>query len=74
MFEKMKSLPARVGTAVMVSVATPMAMAQTDYSTLTGAVDWSDVGAALLAVGAAIIGIIVVFKGIKLVTRAVKGA
>lgn len=59
-----------IGTAL----TTGTALAQTDYSTLTDAVDWSDVSVALLAVGAAIVTIMVVFKGIKLVVRAVKGA
>lgn len=45
-----------------------------DYSSLTAAVDWSSVSTSLLAVGVAIIGVMVVFKGIKLITRAVKGA
>lgn len=56
------------------TLAPTMALAQTDYSGLADAVDWTDVGTALLAVGAAIIGIMVVFKGIKLVVRAVKSA
>lgn len=64
----------KYGIGATLAAASPLAMAQTDYSTLTDAVDWTDVGTALLAVGAAIIGIFVVFKGIKLVTRAVKGA
>lgn len=55
-------------------LATIAGSAMADYATLAGAVDWSDVGAALFAVGAAIIGIMVVFKGIKLVTKAVKSA
>lgn len=63
---------AAVGTAA--ALAPTMALAATDYSSLTDAVDWSDVGAALLAVGAAIVGVMVVFKGIKLVVRAVKSA
>lgn len=57
--------------------AAPAAFAQstgTDYSSLTSAVNWSSVGTALLAVGGAIIGIMVVMKGIKLVVRMVKGA
>ena len=61
-----------VGTALMGLAGS--ALAQTDYSALTSAVDWSDVGTALLAVGGAIIAIFVVMKGIKLVTRMVKGA
>lgn len=55
-------------------VASGVASAQSDYSTLTGAVDWSDVGAAILTVFAAIVGVLVVFKGGKLILRAVRGA
>ena len=72
--QKFRTKLAAAGTAVVAATAAPMAMAQTDYSSLTTAVDWSDVGASLVAVGAAIIGIFVVFKGVKLVTRAVKSA
>lgn len=57
-------------------LAAPAVMAQTTtpYDGLTAAVDWSDVGTSLVAVGVAVIGIFVVFKGIKLVVRMVKGA
>lgn len=61
--------------AVVASMAaTSPVLAQGTYDSLTTAVDWSDVAAGLLAVGAAIIGIMVTFKGIKLITRAVKSA
>lgn len=44
-----------------------------DYSALTP--DWAtDVGPQLLAVGGAIVGILVVFSGVKLVIRQVRGA
>jgi|TARA_R110002124_G_scaffold178164_1_gene346052 hypothetical protein len=72
--ENLKNRAAKIGTAVIAATASPLALAQTDYSSLTTAVDWSDVGTSLIAVGAAIIGIFVVMKGVKLVTRMVKGA
>lgn len=72
--ENLKNRAAKIGTAVIAATASPLALAQTDYSSLTTAVDWSNVGASLIAVGAAIIGIFVVMKGVKLVTRMVKGA
>ena len=72
-----KKYGARISAAAA-AVAAPLvattAQAVTDYSSITDAVDWTDVGTALLAVGAAIVGITVVMKGIKLVTRSVKGA
>lgn len=74
MFQKVKGVAARCGTAIVAVSAAPVAMAQTAYDPLVTSVDWSDVQTALLAVGGAIIAIFVVFKGIKLVTRAVKGA
>ena len=64
----------RAAVAGGLALAGSTAMAQGTYDGLTTAVDWSDVGTGLLAVGTAIIGIMVTFKGIKLITRAVKGA
>ncbi len=71
-----KKLSAYLGVAVasMVSLFAVPASAQTDYSSLTGAVDWGTVGAALLSVGVAVVGIIVVMKGIGFVVRAVRRA
>lgn len=78
MFQKLKDASAKLGAVGSVGLATalvPMAShAQTDYTSLTAAVDWSAVGTALMAVGVAIIGVFVIFKGIKLVIKAVKGA
>lgn len=71
---KLQNTAAKIGTAATLGLASIAAHAQTDYSELTGSVDWSDVGTSLLAVGAAVIGITVVFKGIKLVVRMVRGA
>lgn len=70
---------AMLGHAKRIAIVTGLALMASnanaaDYSTLTAAVDWEDVGTALLAVGAAIIGIVVTFKGIKLVVKAVRGA
>lgn len=67
---------AKVGAAVGLGLASLAANAQStgvDYSSLTTAVDWTSVGTALLAVGGAVIAIAVVFKGIKLVIRMVRG-
>lgn len=66
---------ARAGTAAAVAlVASGSASAQSQYDTLTSAVSWTDVGAAILTVFAAIVGVIVVFKGGKMVVNAVRGA
>lgn len=45
-----------------------------DLTTLTAAVDFTDVGTALVAVGAAIAAIYVGWKGVKLVLRGIRGA
>lgn len=62
--------------ATLLVIAAPAAMAQTgpDYSVLTDAVDWSTIGALILTVFAAIAGVIVVFKGGKMVLKAIRGA
>lgn len=39
----------------------------TDYSVITSAVDWSSVGAAILAIAALLAGVLVVKKGAKMV-------
>lgn len=60
---------ASAGTALVPSTASAQ-----DYAALSGAVDWADVGTALFSVGVAIVGIVVIFKGIKMVVRAVRSA
>ena len=62
-------------TCASVILAGP-AMAQstsTDYSTLTGAVDFDTVKTALLAVAAVVVGVYVAIKGIKFVISAIRG-
>lgn len=60
---------AAVGTAV--AFAPTMALA--DYSTLTDAVDWTDVGVAIFAVAAAVAGILVIRRGVGMVLGAIAG-
>lgn len=43
------------------------AEAQTNYASLTSAVDWSTAITALMAVGALLVGVLVVKKGIRFV-------
>jgi hypothetical protein len=45
-----------------------------DLSTLSAAVDFGTVVTAVLAVGAAIVGVYLAWKGVKIVIGAVKGA
>lgn len=45
-----------------------------DYSTLTGAVDFSSTTTAVLTVAAALIVVYVTFKGAKLIMSAVRGS
>jgi hypothetical protein len=45
-----------------------------DLTTLTTAVDFSTVTAGVLLVGAAIIGVYLAYKGVKIVVSAVRGA
>lgn len=45
-----------------------------DYSTLVSAVDFSSVMTSALTVGALAAGVYVLFKGIKLVIRVIRGA
>jgi len=52
-----------------IGVATPP-----DFTALTGAVDFSTVGTAVLAIAALIVVPLVTWKGAKMVLRAIKGA
>lgn len=62
-------------SGVVVAVASGSAMAAgPDLSTLTTAVDFGTVTAALLGVGASVIVVYIAWKGAKMVIAAVKGA
>ena len=43
-----------------------------DYTTLTAAVDFSTVGTAILAISALLASVLVIYKGAKMVLRAIK--
>jgi hypothetical protein len=45
-----------------------------DLTSLTTAVDFSTVTAAVLLVGAAIVGVFLAYKGVKIVISAIRGA
>lgn len=66
----------RITTALVLAsaFAASPALAQNavDYSTLTTAVNWDSVQTAMLAVGAIVIGILVVRKGIRFVQGMIK--
>jgi hypothetical protein len=61
------------GAAVASAFATA-SMAQTDYSAISGAADWSDVIPVVLGVMGAAALLYVAFKGGKIGLRAIKGA
>ncbi|PHK28013.1 hypothetical protein VF14_35410 [Nostoc linckia z18] len=72
----MKKL-ALVAAAATAASAVP-AMAQTatgpDYSALTGAVDFSSTTAAILSVGALVIGVALATMGVRKIVSLVRGA
>ena len=81
----MKKLLSTFRAAAALAVAAPIAavvvptvaFAQTattgqDYSTLTEAVDWSSAITAIMAVGAVLAGVYVVFKGIRFVLKMIR--
>lgn len=71
---KHRLVQSSVVVGAVTASGTSVAQTAYDYSTLTADIDWMSVGASLGAVGAAMIAIMVVFKGIKLVVKAVKSA
>lgn len=63
----------KTGAAAAVAmVAAPAAMAQTDYSPITDAVDWAAVGTAAILIFAGIGAVFVVFRGGRLILSAIK--
>lgn len=48
--------------------------ADPDYSTITGAIDWTSVGVGILAIGAAVAGVYVIQKGVQLILAGLKRA
>lgn len=52
----------------------PLALAQSVYDPITTAVDWSAVNSAVISIFALIAAVYVVFKGGKLILRALRGA
>lgn len=70
---KMRKFLAGFSGSTLVLLA-PMAMAQSVYDPITAAVDWSAVNGAVISVFALIAAVYVVFKGGKLILRALRGA
>ncbi|MGQ0619662.1 MAG: hypothetical protein ACT4QA_07040 [Panacagrimonas sp.] len=60
--------------AALATITPAMVYAQTSYASLTSAVDWDDVSTGLVAIGAAIVTVYVVWRGVKMLTSAVRGA
>lgn len=68
---------ALVPVAALAAAVTSPAMAAAtppDYSTLTGAVDFSSTQTAILSVGALAVGLALVVVGIRKILRMIKGA
>lgn len=61
-------------TGAGLTVASTGAIAQTDYSAITGAVDWSDVGGLIIAILAGVAGVMVAWKAGAWVVSAIKRA
>lgn len=65
-----------VPAAAFAAVSSPALATATgpDFSTLTGAIDFTSAGEAVLAVGALAIGLAVIVLGIRKIMRMVRGA
>lgn len=73
MFNKVKVYAAICAVACLSVVAPEAAFATgPDYTTITAAVDWSAVSTAILAVFALVAGVMVVFKGGKMLLKAIR--
>jgi hypothetical protein len=76
-FARAKSLAKKAGAAFGALLLAPsVALAQSapaDIGDLADTIDFGDVGSAVLAVAAAIIGILVLFKGCQFLYRAIRG-
>ncbi|NTV93907.1 MAG: hypothetical protein HGA75_00625 [Thiobacillus sp.] len=59
---------------MVVASTSALAVAPTSIEELTASVSFDNVGLAILAVTAAIIPVLLIWKGAKFVTRAIKGA
>lgn len=58
----------KVVFALVLSMVAFAASAQTgaDYTSITGAVDWASVSTGILAIGAALVGVLVAKRGVRL--------
>ena len=69
-----KTYGRKVGAATGVALLPVSAFAQStgvDYSSISGAVDWSSVITGVLAIGAALVGVLVAKRGVRLLTSMV---
>lgn len=74
---KMSRVGAMVGAGLSSVLLAPAAFAQAtppDYSSLTGAIDFSSVITGVMAVAAALIGVYVAIKGVRFIMDHVKRA
>lgn len=72
MLHRIKGRTAAAAVTVAGSFLTLPAFAQVSYAPLTEAVDWSSVSTALLTIGGALIAVLVVRKGVRMVSGMVK--
>lgn len=73
MFEKVKAYVGRVaaGSVVLLPVSA-MAEDSTDWSALTDAIDFGTLSTGLLAAGAALIGVYLTIKGVRIIVSMVR--
>lgn len=60
------------GTALVLGSASAFAESSTDWSALTDAIDFGTLGEGLLAAGAALIGVYLVIKGVRIIVGMVR--
>jgi hypothetical protein len=73
--KKRLSRLAAVSAALALAAASAHAVAAApDYTTLTAAVDWSTTSAAILTIGAGLMTLYILMKGVKVLHRFIKGS
>ena len=70
----MKNAITKIGLGVSSLLFSSFALAAGTYDSITAAVNWSEVTAAVVAIGALIAAVYVVVKGTKMVLRAIRSA
>lgn len=61
-----------VGTALVLGSASAFSAPSTDWSSLTDAIDFGTMSVGLLAAGAALVGVYLVIKGVRIIVGMVR--